>query len=208
LAKSIGADSGEIMDIFARDTKLNISPLYLRPGFAFGGPCLPKDVRALVAFGRKNRVAMPLVEAILESNSCHLHRAVGRVLATGKKRIGVLGLAFKAGTDDMRESPIIVLVQQLLRAGRAVRIFDPRIHVERVTGANQAFVEKRLPLLPQLLVPSFQELDKASDLIVLAVDSAELQKYALGVLGEKVVDLVHLLGPEGRPAGYYTSLAG
>jgi GDP-mannose 6-dehydrogenase len=208
VAKSCGADSRQVMDIFARDTQLNISALYLQPGFAFGGPCLPKDVRALCAVARTNRVALPLVEAILNSNARHLERAARLILATGKKRIGVLGLAFKGGTDDLRESPAVALVRELLRAKRKVSIFDPKIQVERLLGANRAYYESQLPALPRLLASSFEDLLRASDVIVVAENSAEFRNRAPQFKNKIVVDLVHLLPQKEGTGSHYYRLAG
>lgn len=167
LARRLNADSTEVMNMFISDTKLNISPLYLEPGFAFGGPCLPKDLRALCRVGRAAGLKMPLVESILESNQAHLERAVRLVLEAGKKRVGVLGLVFKSGTDDLRESPACALVRKLLAAGRQVRVYDPRVEPQRLLGANLAFVEQELPELPRLLVPSLEALLEFGEVIVL-----------------------------------------
>jgi GDP-mannose 6-dehydrogenase len=176
LAKSLGVDGHEVMKIFVRDTKLNISPLYLEPGFAFGGSCLPKDLRALCAMGRTAGVKIPLLENILASNFRHLERAAQLVLATGKKRVGVLGVVFKSDTDDLRESPSCALVKRLLAAKREVRIYDPRVQLDRLIGANRAFVEKELPQLPRLLAPSLDAVMKFGEVIVLAGRQAEFGK--------------------------------
>jgi GDP-mannose 6-dehydrogenase len=168
LAKSLGIDGHEVMRILVQDKKLNISPVYLQPGFAFGGPCLPKDLRALCWMGRRAKLDLPLLSDILKSNTRHLQRARDLVLGAGKKRVGILGLAFKPGTDDLRESPACALVRALLRAKRAVSIFDPRVDPSRLTGANRAFIEKELPELPQLLTASLQELLAASEVVVVA----------------------------------------
>ncbi len=190
LAKSCGADGRQVMEIFVQDTKLNISPLYFKPGFAFGGPCLPKDVRALCALGKRYRVAVPLAQAILESNESHLRRAVRRVLATGKKRIGVVGLAFKAGTDDLRESPMVSLVRELLLAKRIVRIYDPKVELERLWGANRKYIERELPQIARLLARSWEELLETSEVIVLARGGEDIPTLIHPLLKQKtVVDL-------------------
>lgn len=208
LAKSCGANGRQVMDILARDTKLNLSPLYLKPGMPFGGPCLGKDVRALCAVARRNRVTLPLAGAILKSNSRHLRRAVKLVLATGKKRVGVLGLAFKAGTDDVRESPVIGLIRELLRARCAVRVFDPRIHMERLVGANRAYLERQLPAFPRLLARSWKELLKTCDVVVLASNAAEFMASAPRLKRKVVVDLVGLLPSQASSTGRCLNLAG
>lgn len=193
LAKSLGIDGHEVMKIFVEDTKLNISPLYLKPGFAFGGPCLPKDLRALCAAGRAAGLEIPLLPAVLKSNAAHLRRATELVLATGKKRIGVLGLVFKSDTDDLRESPACALVKNLLKAGREVRIFDPRVQPERLMGANRAFVQKELPALPSLLAPSASALLEKSQTIVVTSSHPAFES-ALERLkpGQVLVDLIRV----------------
>ena len=180
VCKQFGINGHEVMQIFVQDTKLNISPLYLRPAFAFGGPCLPKDVRALCALARRAGLEVPLLSHILPSNACHLRRATELVLATGKTRIGVLGLVFKSDTDDLRESPACALVKSLLRAGKDVRVYDPRVKLERLLGANREFVQREIPQLARLLAKSVPELLAASEVVVVAVAHpefrAELQK--------------------------------
>jgi GDP-mannose 6-dehydrogenase len=193
LCKSLAVDSHEVMRIFVEDRKLNLSPAYLRPGFAFGGPCLPKDLRALCALGREAHLQLPLLKGVLASNAQHLRRAVDLVLATGKRKIGILGLAFKAETDDLRESPACRLVQVLLRKGREVSVYDPQVKPERLVGANRDFIARQLPELPHLLVRSAAELIHSSEVLVLTSARPEFQR----VLGQRkraqiLVDLVGL----------------
>ena len=166
ICKSLEIDSHEVMRIFVADSKLNISPLYLKPGFAFGGPCLPKDLRALCSNAQNAGVEIPLLSSILESNSRHLQRAIELVLATGKDKIGVLGLVFKSDTDDLRESPACALVRNLLNKRRRVRIYDPRVDPRRLIGANRAYIESQLPGLGRLLVNSARDLLSSCDAIV------------------------------------------
>jgi len=193
ICKKLGIDSHEVMEIFVQDKKLNITPLYLKPGFAFGGPCLPKDVRALCRMGRRAQVQIPLLSNILKSNASHLRRAAELVLATGKERIGVLGLVFKADTDDLRESPACALVRLLLHAKRKVRIYDPRVELSRLVGANRAFVEKGLPELPQLLTTSAGELLASSDVVVVAGTHREFASAIQRVKKRQIViDLVRI----------------
>jgi GDP-mannose 6-dehydrogenase len=193
LAKALGVKGHEVMRILVRDTRLNISPLYLEPGFAFGGSCLPKDLRALGAISRRAGVETPLLESILGSNSKHLHRAVELVLATGKKRVGVLGLAFKSETDDLRESPACALVKELLAAKREVRVYEPCIRIERLLGANREFVERELPGLPQLLAESAKEVLKFGETIVLAGRHPEFESAVRSLRNSQV--LVELVLP-------------
>lgn len=196
LSRRLGAASGEVMEIFVRDRKLNISPLYLKPGFAFGGPCLPKDLRALCAVSRLAGVEVPLLESILESNSEHLERAVKLILNTGKKRIGVLGLVFKSDTDDLRESPACALVSRLLRAGKSVRIYDPRVEPARLLGANRTFVERVLPGLSEMLFPSLAELTRFAEVIVLAGSHREFEAGVRALpRGKILIELSRRLPP-------------
>lgn len=193
LSKSFGIDSHEVMRIFVRDRKLNISPLYLKPGFAFGGPCLPKDLRALCALGRSVRLEIPLLSSVLKSNSSHLRRATQLVLGTGKKRVGVLGLVFKTDTDDLRESPACALVKNLLRARREVKVYDPRVRLARLVGANRAFVERELPQLPRLLAASLREVISSSEVIVVTSVHPELEQGLRHLKKvQMLIDLVRL----------------
>ncbi len=193
LSKSLGIDGQEVMAIFAQDRKLNVSPLYLKPGFAFGGPCLPKDLRALNWLGRDLEVKVPLISSILASNASHLRRTVELILETGKKRVGVLGLAFKPGTDDLRESPACRLVKCLLEAGREVRVYDPGLNLARLIGANRAFVESHLPELPRLLAPSLQDLAAKSQVIVVAGAQPEFPRRLRELKrGQIVIDLIRV----------------
>ena len=206
LAKSLEIDSHEVMGIFVADTKLNISPLYLKPGFAFGGPCLPKDLRALCAVARRARLEVPLLASVLESNARHLQRAVRLVLATGKKKVGILGLVFKSGTDDLRESPACALVKSLLRAGKEVRVYDPRVRPERLIGANRDFVARELPQLARLLAPSLPEVLASSEVIVVAGTHPEFPDGIRALKKRQIlIDLVglspRLVPPVSRSVG-------
>jgi len=194
LAKQLEIDGREVMRIFADDRKLNLSPRYLRPGFAFGGPCLPKDLRALARLARRHQVETPLIAGVLESNRRHLDRARELVLAMGKRRIGIAGLVFKTDTDDLRESPACQLVKELVAAGRRVRVYDPQVDVARLVGANREYVESELPELPRLLTRSLDELVTASDVIVIAGTHREFATVARKLRRtQTVVDLVGLL---------------
>jgi GDP-mannose 6-dehydrogenase len=196
LSKTLGIDSREVMRIFVEDRKLNISPLYLKPGFAFGGPCLPKDLRALARMGKANRLDIPLLESILRSNQRHLNRARELILATGKRRVGVLGLVFKSDSDDLRESPSCQLVKALIEGGKKVRVYDPQVDLQRLIGANRVYVESTLPQLPQLLVGSLDDALALSEVIVIAGHHPEFAGLARKLKrGQTAIDLVGLLGP-------------
>jgi GDP-mannose 6-dehydrogenase len=204
ICKSFGVDSHEVMRIFAADNKLNISPLYLRPGFAFGGPCLPKDLRALCAAAHRAGLELPLLASVLPSNSLHLQRARDLVLATRKRRVGVLGLVFKSDTDDLRESPACTLVKSLLEKRRQVRIYDPRVDLDRLIGANRTYIERQLPSLDRLLVNSARELLSSCDVIVIAGSHPEFARVLRGLTRRHlVIDLVRWQG-RAAPRGVRT----
>jgi len=203
ICKALGIDGREVMRIFAEDRKLNLSPLYLKPGFAFGGPCLPKDLRALANLGEEGGIDVLLVTSILKSNLRHLHRARDLILATGKKRLGVLGLVFKSDTDDLRESPACQLVRLLVAAKKQVRIYEPQVDLERLIGANRAYVEEVLPDLPRMLVPTLDAVLAASEVVVIAGTHPEFAGAARRLRKNQVaVDLVGLApaGPTWRRA--------
>ncbi len=151
LAARYGADGRAVMGAFARDEKLNVSAKYLRPGFAFGGSCLPKDLRAMLHAARHQDLPLPLLESVLVSNERRVGAALADIAAMGVRRVAVLGLSFKPGTDDLRESPLVTLVETLVGRGYAVRVFDPSLTLENLTGSNQRFIARALPHLDALL---------------------------------------------------------
>jgi GDP-mannose 6-dehydrogenase len=199
LCKAMGVDSHEVMRLFCEDRKLNISSAYLRPGFAFGGSCLPKDLRALVHRGRVEDVPMPILEAVLDSNRRQIERAFHMVLAAGSKRIGVLGLAFKAGTDDLRESPTVALVEMLLGKGCQVVIHDRDVARANIIGANRDYVEREIPHLWSLMRASTAEVIAASDTIVIGNGSHEYRVLGDALNGHMVIDLARAIS--GRVSG-------
>ncbi len=192
VAKALGLDSHEVMRIFCADTKLNISPAYLRPGFAFGGSCLPKDLRALVYAGRGLDIAMPLLESILLSNERHLQRVVDVVVQSGRRRVGLFGLSFKPGTDDLRESPLVELAERLLGKGFDIRIYDPAVALSRLVGANREYVEQHLPHLSRLLLDSADDVVKHAEVCVVGARTPELETVLATARPALVVDLVRL----------------
>jgi GDP-mannose 6-dehydrogenase len=200
ICRALGLDSHQVMDVFLADRKLNVSPAYLRPGFAFGGSCLPKDLRGLVYAARRADVSVPLLSHVLPSNEEHLRRAFDLVVATGRRRVGVFGLSFKPGTDDLRESPLVELAERLLGKGYDLRIFDANVTLSRLMGANRDYIESRLPHLGDLLSTSVEEvLAHAEVCVVGCQDPAVLS--ALDAPGDRVViDLVRLPDAESRRA--------
>src|SRR5439155_18258505 len=166
LCKRVGVDSHEVMDIFCRDDKLNLSPYYLKPGFAFGGSCLPKDVRALQYRAKEMDVEMPVIQSILSSNRKQIEQAFDQVMETGRKKIGLLGFSFKAGTDDLRESPLVILAEALLGKGRALKIYDKNVSMAKLVGANKEYIEQQIPHLSSLLCQTIAEVVSESEVIV------------------------------------------
>ena len=180
------------MDLLVQDARLNISPAYLRPGFAYGGSCLPKDVRALLHAARQRDVELPLLQSVPESNELQLRRGIDLVLAQPGKRVGVLGLSFKAGTDDLRESPVVQLVEALVGKGYDVRIYDGNVNLARVLGTNRAYIEAVVPHLADLMVDDAEQLLASCDTVVIGNDSPEFGGLVDGVDSQPVVDLVGL----------------
>lgn len=192
IAKSNGVDGQQVMDIISKDTQLNISTAYLRPGFAFGGSCLPKDLRAILYRAKELDVEAPMLNSLLQSNQRHVQAGIHMVEKTRKHRIGVLGLSFKAGTDDVRESPTITLIETLIGRGYQVRIYDDKIQLARLIGANKTFLEKEIPHITTLMCPTIEELVEQSEVLVVANGSAEFRQVP-GMLKEDQI-LIDLIG--------------
>lgn len=173
LASSLEADGHDVMRLVCRDTKLNVSAAYLRPGFAFGGSCLPKDLRALVRHAEEHSLQLPLLPAVLTSNESQLRRAVRVIEQSGTKKVGLVGLSFKANTDDLRESPQVMLAEILLGRGFDLKIYDPNIQLTRLLGRNLAYVDQHLPHLARLLIDEPHDLCQHAQLLVLGTDVAD-----------------------------------
>ena len=190
LCAALGADAQEVMRIFLMDRKLNVSEAYLRPGFAFGGSCLPKDLRALLHAARAADVSPPVLSAVLPSNEAQIRRGVDAVLDTRKRRVGVVGLSFKPGTDDLRESPMVTLVEALIGKGCDVRILDPSVSLARLVGANRRYIEEEIPHIASLMCEDIQQLLDHAEVLVIGTASREAA-LALAAIGPDhiVVDL-------------------
>jgi len=173
VCKRLGVNSHEVMDVFCRDEKLNLSPYYLKPGFAFGGSCLPKDVRALQYRAKEIDLDLPVISSILPSNRMQIEHAMGEVLDTGRKRIGLLGFSFKAGTDDLRESPIVILAESLLGKGCSLKIYDRNVSIAKLVGSNKDYIEGQIPHLSSLLCDTIEEVIEQSEVIVVGNQSPE-----------------------------------
>jgi GDP-mannose 6-dehydrogenase len=192
LAAVLRVDPQQVMSTMCRDTKLNISAAYMKPGFAFGGSCLPKDLRALTYRASRMDVKLPMLEAVLPSNDEHLRRGIASILAMPGKRVGLYGLAFKEDTDDLRESPVIAIVEYLLGKGRETRVYDPHIKLDEIYGSNLSFVMSALPHIGKLLVGSVEDLLAGSDGIVIAQRPAAEMMARLEASGLPLLDLTRL----------------
>jgi len=193
LCQRLGVDSREVMDIFCRDEKLNVSRRYLKPGFAFGGSCLPKDVRAVQYRAKELDLDLPLISQILPSNRAQIQRAIDEVLDTGARRVGMLGFSFKAGTDDLRESPLVILAEALLGKGLQVRIYDSNVSLARLVGANKSYIEEQIPHLSSLLCDTSADVIDASDVVVVGNQAPEFAEAITRCRPDQIViDLVGL----------------
>jgi GDP-mannose 6-dehydrogenase len=204
LCKGMGIDSHAVMDLFARDQKLNISKAYLKPGFAFGGSCLPKDLRALMYKSKELDIDSPLLSAVLHSNELHIKHLIDRILSTKQKKIGILGLSFKAGTDDLRDSPTVKLVESLLGKGCRIKIYDSEVSLARIFGANKAYIEHEIEHISTLMCSRIEEILEQSDVIVVAKHQDDIVAGVKPYLGKKLVfDLVRIISSScGQPENY------
>ena len=202
IAHSAGIDARRVAEVFCADTKLNISKRYLRPGFAYGGSCLPKDLRAILRYSTIQSIATPMLKGILESNSAQIEAFFKRVMLHRPKEVGMVGLAFKSNTDDMRESPYMTLAKRLIGEGIGLRIYDPNIHVDNLIGSNKRAVELSLGHLQELLVDDLEKLDGV-DLVLVnhATVNADLI-HRWSDLGMKIIDLTGIDSVERTLEGY------
>jgi GDP-mannose 6-dehydrogenase len=193
LCKRMDVDSHEVMDIFCQDNKLNLSPYYLKPGFAFGGSCLPKDVRALQYRAKELDLEMPLVASVLASNHLQVQHAIDRVVDTGRKKVGLLGFSFKADTDDLRESPMVILAEALLGKGYELCIYDRNVSLARLVGANKQYINEQIPHLSRHLCESIDQVIDQSEVIVVGNASPEFAEAITRCRPDQIViDLVRL----------------
>lgn len=198
LCEALDVDPFEVMDLVCRDTHLNISRAYLRPGFAFGGSCLPKDLRATMHLAKMRDVELPMLGGIMASNRHHVEHAIEKVLTSGRRRVGFIGLSFKTGTDDLRESPLVTLAEQLIGKGLQLSIYDPEVHLSRLLGANRRYIETHLPHIGQLMRPGIETvIDEAEFLVVGMSGPAILDALVTRCRSDQIVlDLMHLPGRE------------
>jgi GDP-mannose 6-dehydrogenase len=194
VVQSLGIDSHEVMRLVCADTQLNISPAYMKPGFAFGGSCLPKDLRALTNIAKQNDLEIPMLASLLVSNRAHVDHAVARILKLGRPKVGMLGLSFKTGTDDLRESPLVLVAKRLLGEGCELRIFDPEVHLSRLIGANRSYIEANIPHLGSLLCADLAQMIDPSEVILVGLQQTALDDALQARVrpDQLVLDLVNL----------------
>ena len=198
LCEALSVDPFQVMDLVCKDRQLNISPAYLKPGFAFGGSCLPKDLRATLYLAKTRDVDLPMHASVLASNRIHIDHAIAKVLETGKRRIGMIGLSFKTGTDDLRESPLVLLAEQFIGKGLGLLVYDPEVHLSQLLGANRRYIEQHLPHIGSLLRSDIRTVIEESDVLVVGLNGpAILEGLRRHVRKDHLVlDLVNLAGRE------------
>jgi GDP-mannose 6-dehydrogenase len=194
VCNAMGVDPFEVMDLLCKDTQLNISRAYLKPGFAFGGSCLPKDLRATMFMAKQRDVEVPLLASIIPSNRLHIEKALDQVLASGCRRVGFIGLSFKSGTDDLRESPLVTLAEQLLGKGMSLLVYDPDVHLSQLLGANKRFIEQHVPHIGCLVRGDMREVVENSDVLVVGVTDRSIIRELRGQVRpeQTVIDLAHI----------------
>jgi len=204
ICQSLDVDSHAVMDLVCRDTQLNISRAYLRPGFAYGGSCLPKDLAAMRHLAGRRDVAVPLLSAVAASNTIHIDHAIDLVLATGRRSIGLLGLSFKSGTDDLRESPLVVMAERFIGKGLKLRIYDPEVSVARLVGANRRYIEESIPHIGSLMCDEPGEVIDDSQVLVVALGTEPVLRelHARCRPDHVILDLVNLAGRDRLPGTY------
>jgi GDP-mannose 6-dehydrogenase len=203
IAKRLGLDGREVMDIFCRDEKLNISAAYLQPGFAFGGSCLPKDMRALLHKAKELDLEPPVLRSVLASNTNQVDEAYKLIKKTGKKKIAMLGLSFKPGTDDLRESPIAELIEILIGKGHQVSIYDKEVSLARLHGANRAYIEHVIPHISCLMKSTIDGAIEGSEVVVVAKRSSEFEQTIKNMSnGHAVIDLASILADPREHKGH------
>jgi GDP-mannose 6-dehydrogenase len=205
ICQSLDVDSHEVMALLCRDQRLNISPAYMRPGFAFGGSCLPKDLKALTYIAQSRDVQTPMLTSLLGSNRAHIDHAADAVLRHGRPRVGLLGLSFKPGTDDLRESPLVTLAKRLIGEGITLRVYDPGVRLSHLMGANRRFIEENIPHIASLMHQSLEEVVQTAEVIVLGhVPKAEVDRFiSLCKSEQTVVDLANLSGRDRLRSRYW-----
>jgi GDP-mannose 6-dehydrogenase len=203
LCKKLGVDSHPVMEVFCKDTKLNLSPYYLKPGFAYGGSCLPKDVRAIVYKARSVDLETPLLSSLNQSNRLQIEMAIEKVLASKCKQVGILGMSFKSGTDDLREAPMVMLIEALIGKGIKLAIYDKDVELARLFGANKEYIEREIPHISSLMKPTLAEVIEGAEFIIIGKKEAAYRDALRAAKPSTTIfDLVRLGGDVEAAKGY------
>jgi len=206
ICKKVGIDSHDVMEIFTKDTKLNVSSYYLKPGFSFGGSCLPKDLRAITYKAKELDLELPLLNSLMVSNKQQVENAFNIIAKSGKKNIGVLGLSFKAGTDDLRESPIVELIEKLIGKGYNLKIFDEEVSMAKIFGSNKKYIETVIPHISSLISNSINDVIDESDLVIIGKKEISYRNALTENDSVYVFDLVKLFSQNEQPKGNYEGI--
>jgi GDP-mannose 6-dehydrogenase len=203
ICKSIGIDGHKVMEIFCQDTKLNLSPYYMKPGFAFGGSCLPKDVRALSYKARSLDIDVPIINAIMPSNERQIEKGLKMIMEKGHKKVGILGFSFKAGTDDLRESPLVEIIERLLGKGYDVKLYDRNVNIASLVGANRDYILNHIPHISNLMVDSLDKVIDHADTVVIGNGAPEFRAVPERLRkGQIMIDLVRISEERSTPGKY------
>jgi GDP-mannose 6-dehydrogenase len=204
LSQAVDVDARAVMDLVCRDKRLNISPAYMKPGFAFGGSCLPKDLRALTYVGKIKDVTTPMLGSVMGSNRAHIDHVLDKVMVPGVRRVAMIGLSFKAGTDDLRESPLVAVAERLIGKGYDLRIFDPEVNLSRLIGANKRFIEESIPHIGSLMVEDCTKAIAGAQVLIVSLASPAILQALANHDNEDlaVVDLVGLSRAQVKCARY------
>lgn len=207
ICKKLDIDSHQVMEIFCKDTKLNLSSYYLKPGFAYGGSCLPKDLRAITYKAKELDLEVPLLRAISTTNHSQIEAAYDLIRKTGRKKVGILGLSFKPDTDDLRESPMVELVEKLIGKGYMVNIYDKEVSIAKIFGSNKNYIERAIPHISTLMKKTLDEVIKASNVIVIGNKTKEFENVVHRINKNKyIVDLVRICSDPNERNGYYDGI--
>ena len=206
ISKAVGIDGHKVMEIFCQDTKLNLSPYYMKPGFAFGGSCLPKDVRALTCKAHSLDVNVPILDSIMVNNKYQIEKGLGMIVEKGNRNIGILGFSFKAGTDDLRESPVVEVIERLLGKGYNLRLYDRNVNIASLVGANRDYILNQIPHISKLMVDTIDEVLEHADTIVIGNGDKEFSTVLERIKDKQIiVDFVRIT-PETSQAGRYDGI--
>lgn len=207
ICKQLGIDSHRVMELFCMDRVLNLGPYYLKPGFAFGGSCLTKDLRAILNVSRQHFLQLPVLESILPSNDLQIKRALELIARYNKKRIGLLGLSFKSETDDLRESPLVILAEQLIGKGYRIKVYDENVSLARLIGANREFIEREIPHIAELMTDQVAELLRHSEIIIVGNKSPKFKEIIKQATAEQIViDLVRIINNPSEIVAQYEGI--